>query len=277
MVQKLIPNLARTWGTIDKRVRFMSGRYFDVMHLVSMNVAMVFFLWLPLTIMVLVVWMLHQWPPHAANMLYGYRTPRSMASVEAWNHAQDRCFELMKGWTWWMACWTPLIWWRWGSDTGVMIMHGLLTVGVCLPLFFVERELRLGAPFSRQGGIHLLAGVFTLMVLASVFRPITHDGSEPERDVVGTVESFRWDAVSRDVRIRLTNDPCGYYINRGLDMGIDSTRWSASLTDQVVTLQVVDRPAGLNWFGRVGPVRGLIWGQDTLYRTGVVSNPQAAN
>ena len=113
MAQKLIPNLARTWVTIDKRVRFMSGSYFDVMHLVSMNVAMVFFLWLPLTIIVLVVWMLHQWPPHAANMLYGYRTPRSMASVEAWNHAQDRCFELMKGWTWWMACWTPLIWWRW--------------------------------------------------------------------------------------------------------------------------------------------------------------------
>ena len=238
-----------------------------------MTGAMIFFLWLPLGIMVLVVWMLHQWPPHAANKLYGYRTPRSMASVEAWNHAQDRCFSLMKDWTWWMALWTPLIWWRWGIDSGVRIMHGLLTVGVCLPLFFVERELRSGAPYAPSGGVHFLGAMFTLAVVLTVLRPVTHDGSEPERGVVGTVEAFRWDGVSRDVGILLTDDPCGYYINRGLDMGIDSTSWDSALTNQKVTLQVVNRPAGLNWFGTVGPVRGVIWGQDTLYRTGVVNNP----
>ena len=56
-------------------------------------------------------------------------------------------------------------------------------------------------------------------------------------------------------------------------MGMDSTSWDKALTNQEVTLQVVDRPAGLNWFGSVGPVRGVIWGQDTLYRTGAVVNP----
>ena len=238
-----------------------------------MDPAMIVFLWLPLVIMGLIVLMLNQWPPHAANMLYGYRTRRSMASVEAWNHAQDRCFALMKDWTWWMTLWTPLIWWRWGEDPGVLIMHGLLTVGVCLPLFFVERELKAGSPYKPSGGVHFLASMFTLVVFLTVLRPITHDGSEPERDVVGTVETMHWDVRSRDVRIRLKNDPCGYYINRGLDMGMDSTTWKNALIHQKITLQVVDRPAGLNWFGSVGPVRGVVWDQDTLYRTGVVVNP----
>lgn len=56
-------------------------------------------------------------------------------------------------------------------------------------------------------------------------------------------------------------------------MGMDSTSWENALSQEQVTIQVVDRPAGLNWFGSVGPVRGVIWGQDTLYRTGVVVNP----
>ena len=152
-------------------------------------------------------------------------------------------------------------------------MHVLLTVGVCLPLFFVERELKAGAPYAPSGGVHFLGSTFTVVVFLTVLRPITHDGSEPERNVVGTIESMHWDARSRDVRIRLKGDACGYYVNRGLDMGMDSTSWDKALTDQKVTLQVVDRPAGLNWFGSVGPVRGVIWGQDTVYRTGVVVNP----
>ena len=56
-------------------------------------------------------------------------------------------------------------------------------------------------------------------------------------------------------------------------MGMDSTTWKNALIHQKITLQVVDRPAGLNWFGSVGPVRGVVWDQDTLYRTGVVVNP----
>ena len=56
--------------------------------------------------------------------------------------------------------------------------------------------------------------------------------------MVGTIESMHWDARSRDVRIRLKGDACGYYVNRGLDMGMDSTSWDKAWTDQKVTLQV---------------------------------------
>ena len=89
----------------------------------------------------------------------------------------------------------------------------------------------------------------------------------------GTLEHLSWSVRSEDVFLRLRNDPCHYYINRGLGMGIDTVRWPQALMGREICLEVVDRPAGLNWFGSVGPVRGVIADQDTLYRTGVVRNP----
>ena len=111
------------------------------------------------------------------------------------------------------------------------------------------------------------------LLLLSVFRPITHDGSEPERRETGELSSVGWSTSSADVFLRLEDDECHYYINRGLEMGIDTLRWSEVLTGREITLEVVDRPAGLNWFGRVGPVRGVMFQGDTLYRTGTVRNP----
>ena len=53
--------------------------------------------------------------------------------------------------------------------------------------------------------------------------------------------------------------------------GVDTLRSPQGLMGREVSLEVVDRRA--NWFGSVGPVRGVIADQDTLYRTGVVRNP----
>ena len=111
------------------------------------------------------------------------------------------------------------------------------------------------------------------LLLLSIFRPITHDGSEPERRETGALSSVGWSTSSDDVFLRLEDDECHYYINRGLEMGIDTLRWSEMLTGREITLEVVDRPAGLNWFGSVGAVRGVMFQDDTLYRTGAVRNP----
>ena len=89
----------------------------------------------------------------------------------------------------------------------------------------------------------------------------------------GKVIDLRWHERSRDLGIQLDEDETHYYINRGLDMGMDSLAWNRAVVGRTVTLQVVDRPAGLNWFGSVGPVRGVILDGDTLNRTGKVVNP----
>ena len=238
-----------------------------------MDVVHVFLHCFPALFMVCLSWVLRRWPPSEFNQAYGYRTRRSLESPEAWTYAQRRSTELMRRWTWWMAIWTPLVGWRWGIESGILITHGLMTFGVLLPLFCVERELKAGFPYTENGGVSVWAWGFTAFLLCSVFMPITHSGSEPEREVKGTLESLTWSTRSEDVFLRIRGDECGYYINRGLGMGVDTLAWKSHLVGRELILQVVNRPAGLNWFGAVGPVRGVILGQDTIYRTGVVRNP----
>ena len=109
--------------------------------------------------------------------------------------------------------------------------------------------------------------------MASTMVPIQHDGSERERHETGTLLSLRWSTRSGDVFLRLQDDDTHYYINRGLEMGLDTTAWQQDVVGREITLHVVDRPAGLNWFGSVGPVRGVVLAGDTLYRTGTMRNP----
>jgi hypothetical protein len=238
-----------------------------------MDAMLVLFFLFPTLFMVGLSLALHRWPPGSIQRTYGYRTRRSMATQAAWDHAQRRSATLMKHWTWWMVTWTPLVGWRWGLEPGILIMSGLMTVGVLLPLHYIERELKQGGPFVSQGGVHNWGIAFTLLVFLSVMKPITHDGSEPERNAMGTLESLTWSTRSEDVFFRLRGDECHYYLNRGLGMGLDTTVWQRELLGREVTLHVVDRPAGLNWFGAVGPVRGVVVDGDTLYRTGNLRNP----
>ena len=173
-------------------------------------------------------------------MTYGYRTRR--AAPQAWDHL-IRSFQVMKDWLIWMVLWTPLAQWRW-EESAILVTSGLLTLGVLLPLVLVERELKLEPPYTAQGGVHGTALVCCFLLLLSVFRPITHDVSEPERRETGVLTKVGWSTSSADVFLRLEEDECHYYINRGLEMGIDTIRWSQLLTGREITLEVVDRPAG---------------------------------
>ena len=238
-----------------------------------MDVVSLILLWFPAVFMLGLTTILRRFPPHSSNMTYGYRTRRSMASAEAWDHAQVRAFQLTRDWTIGIVLWTPLAHWIWGGESAILVMSGLLTLGVMLPLFFVERELKQGPPYTAQGGVYGTALACCFLLLLSIFRPITHDGSEPERRETGVLSSVGWSTSSDDVFLRLEDDECHYYINMGLEMGIDTLRWPEMLTGREITLEVVDRPAGLNWFGSVGAVRGVMFQDDTLYRTGTVRNP----
>ena len=227
----------------------------------------------PAGFLLILMAVMNRWPPNSVNRLYGYRTPRSMASQEAWDYAQSRSMQLMNQGASWMVPWTALVSWRFGVEDGILWVSGLMTLVVLLPLSIVERELKQVAPFAPNGSIHAWGWGVTVFLLLSTFVPIEHDGSERERHIRGTVESFGWATRSADAFIRLRGDDTHYYINRALDMGLDTTAWQTHLSSREVLLHVVDRPAGLNWFGSVGPIRGVVLDGDTLYRTGVVKNP----
>ena len=205
----------------------------------------------------------------------GERLWLSNASQHGFHGGLGSCptsaFALTRDWTVWMVLWTPMAHWRWGVRA-LFSSCQALTLGVLLPLFFVERELKLGPPLQpRRRSRHRVGVLFPAVVVGLQANHTRR--SEPERRETGVLSSLRWSTSSADVFLRLEDDECHYYINRGLEMGIDTTRWSNALAGQEVTLEVVDRPAGLNWFGSVGPVRGVIFQDDTLYRTGMVRNP----
>ena len=100
--------------------------------------------------------------------------------------------------------------------------------------------------------------------------PIYHDRAEPERTVTGVVAHLGWSEKSQDLQIRLAGDSGHYYLNRALEMGINGAEWKAAMMGDTVTLEVVDRSWGLAKWSGVGPIRGVIFHGDTVYRTGRV-------
>ena len=116
------------------------------------------------------------WPPNSVNRMYGYRTRRSMASQEAWDYAQPRSIELMRQWTVWMVVWTPLVLWRWRLEDATLILCGLMTVGVLMPLWYVERELKSATVPAFRSPERVRVGVH-------VVRVWQRDGAHPTQQV----------------------------------------------------------------------------------------------
>ena len=116
----------------------------------------------------------------------------------------------------------------------------------------------------------ILTGLLVVAFCILCMPPIYHDSAEPERTVTGVVTQLGWSEESQDLKIRLAGDSSHYYLNRALGMGIDGAKWKATMLGDTVTLEVVHRPWGLARWTGVGPIRGVIFHGDTIYRTGRV-------
>lgn len=82
--------------------------------------------------------------PKNPNGTYGYRTPRSMASQEAWDYANLRSIDLMAWFSWpTMAAAVPCTLYLDVSDAQGLL-YGAMTVGCLWPLAVVEWELSRG-------------------------------------------------------------------------------------------------------------------------------------
>ena len=116
--------------------------------------------------------------------------------------------------------------------------------------------------------IAVLGGLMVVAFFVLFMPPIYHDSAEPERTVTGVVSHLGWSEESQDLQMRLAGDSSHYYLNRALGMGIDGAEWRAAMLGDTVTLEVVHRPWGLARWTGVGPIRGVIFHGDTVYRTG---------
>lgn len=116
----------------------------------------------------------------------------------------------------------------------------------------------------------VLGGLLVVAFFVLFMPPIYHDRAEPERTVTGVVSHLGWSEESQDLQMRLAGDSGHYYLNRALGMGIDGPEWKAAMLGDTVTLEVVHRPWGLARWTGAGPIRGVIFQGDTVYRTGRV-------
>lgn len=82
--------------------------------------------------------------PKTPNGVYGYRTPRSMASQAAWDYANQRCIDLMAWWSWpVMAAAIPCTLYC-ALDDAQLWLYMAMTVFCIWPLAVVEWELSRG-------------------------------------------------------------------------------------------------------------------------------------
>ena len=110
----------------------------------------------------------------------------------------------------------------------------------------------------------VLGGLLVVAFFVLFMPPIYHDRAEPERTVTGVVSHLGWHEESQDLQMRLAGDSSHYY-GRHRRGGME-----AAMLGDTVTLEVVHRPWGLARWTGVGPIRGVIFHGDTVYRTGRV-------
>ena len=222
-------------------------------------------------------WMLHRFPPHASNMTYG------IGRVEAWlprRHGimpklpvfsafvNDERLDDLDG-----AIDAAGALARWGGESAILVMSGLLTLGVMLPLFFVERELKQGSAFvTAQGGVHgtALVVLFPAVVVGVWCRsPTTVQNASAEKQACCP----RW-VGARPAPMCF----CVWKTTNAITTSTGGWRWASTRSGGQSCCQAGNHVGGrrpssgsqLVW--ERGTCARRVFQDDTLYRTGMVRN-----
>jgi hypothetical protein len=88
---------------------------------------------------------------------------------------------------------------------------------------------------NTRKGIILASAVLFLAVLILIIRPVPHGNIENCINAKGTVTAV-YEAGTNDVVFRLAGLDKEFYVNRGLERGLDLTKLRAELTNKVVVI-----------------------------------------
>ncbi|HTE29942.1 MAG TPA: SdpI family protein [Chryseolinea sp.] len=81
-------------------------------------------------------------PPRKINNFYGYRTARSMGSMEAWNEANHYSARLMLQLALLLMVVQLATYWTVGAETSLMLSSGFLVLGLGVVIYLTERHLK---------------------------------------------------------------------------------------------------------------------------------------
>jgi phosphopantothenate synthetase len=83
-------------------------------------------------------------------------------------------------------------------------------------------------------------GIALVIFLAYSFKPVTSVNSDDCVLISGKIVSIE-EGTSNDIQIRLENDSHYYYINRGLEKGVNLKQLSSKVLNKTVTLYCPNR------------------------------------
>lgn len=110
----------------------------------------------------------------------------------------------------------------------------------------------------------IFLGIAFVVFLAYSFKPVTKVTSDECVLISGKVVSVQ-EGTSNDIQIRLENDSHYYYINRGLEKGVNLAQLSSKVLNKTVTLYCPNRWTIVNPDGIVPHISKLEKGTTIVY------------
>lgn len=110
----------------------------------------------------------------------------------------------------------------------------------------------------------IFLGIAFVVFLAYSFKPVTTVKSDDCVLISGKIISIQ-EGSSNDIQIRLENDSHYYYINRGLEKGINLEQLSSKVLNKTVTLYCPNRWTIVNPDGIVPHISRMDKGTSVVY------------
>ncbi len=120
---------------------------------------------------------------------------------------------------------------------------------------------------KRRVSLSLSMAIISLVFISAIFLamiPVANPTSENTEWVLGKVEAIT-EGGTHDVIIKLTNDTHHYYINRGLEKGLQFGDLQPKLEGSEISLRYIKHWSLLNPSGKVRPVAELSQEGQTLF------------
>jgi len=103
-----------------------------------------------------------------------------------------------------------------------------------------------------------------MFIVIQTFRPVRNVSEKDLIEIEGVVIDIQ-EAPGLDIAITLKNDPHYYYINRGLQLGINIEQLRQDILNKKVTLYSIERWTIFTRDKIMGHVSKLVIGQKTLF------------
>ena len=110
----------------------------------------------------------------------------------------------------------------------------------------------------------IFLGIAFVVFLAYSFTPVTTVNSDDCVLISGKIVSIE-EGTSNDIQIRLENDSHYYYINRGMEKGLNLAQLSSKVLNKTVTLYCPNRWTITNPDGIVPHISKLEKGTSVVY------------